>query len=92
MKKWQVAFYKGEMVYEVEYNIKNKVTYKDNFVFTDTLTFDRFIGGRERFNAIVFHNNDNKNFYMFMNDFGDLVKLKTLINGTVEGEWIFCNN
>jgi hypothetical protein len=85
-KGYQIPFdAHGNMLSYAGYGV---TTYKDPYVFTDTLTYTGYGRGRS---AAHFYFEDTKGhtYSMFMSDFDDMVKSKKFNGGSITGTFTF---
>lgn len=59
----------------------------DNYIFTDTLTYDHYARGRSAA-YFKFKRTDGREVVVFLTDFEEFVKL--MVNGKISGNFTFC--
>jgi len=67
---------------------KGELSWKDNYVFSDTL---KFIGKGKGYKNLCFEFEDSldRRYQMFLNDFCEMVNDVVIEQGEVEGKWTF---
>jgi hypothetical protein len=82
--------------YQIPFNVKGDLMsyeyhgaiMKDNFEFSDTLTYNGYGRGRSAA-SLYFTDAKGITYSMFLSDFDDLMKTKKLIGDQVSGKWTF---
>ena len=65
-------------------------TFKDNYVFQDTLIIHGYSRGRSAACFEAKSNTTGKGFTIFLKDFIEIVKTHDISHGYVSGIWTFC--
>lgn len=81
----QIPFKNNEML---NYPSYGDIKWIDNYEFEETMKVDHYTRGCSAANFILIDSNGKK-YTMFLTDFLELVKSKTIKKGTVSGVWCF---